>query len=61
MLDSTDGLPGPVTVKKLGNPTVVRPRYVDGPSAHFSLRESPSRPLMSTATTGPVMASNPVA
>ena len=26
MLESTDGLPGPVMVKKLGKPTVVRPR-----------------------------------
>ena len=26
MFDSTDGLPGPVTVKKFGNPTVVSPR-----------------------------------
>ena len=34
---------------------------MDGPSAHFSLSETPSRPVMSTATTGPVMASNPVA
>src|SRR5215471_4723119 len=35
MLESTDGLPGPVMVKRLGNPTVVRPRYVEGPSAHL--------------------------
>ncbi|CAB4594758.1 unannotated protein [freshwater metagenome] len=26
MLDSTEGLPGPVIMKRLGNPTVVRPR-----------------------------------
>jgi hypothetical protein len=26
MLDSTEGLPGPVMVKKLGKPTVVSPR-----------------------------------
>src|SRR6185503_6696691 len=26
MFDSTDGLPGPVMVKKFGNPAVVRPR-----------------------------------
>ena len=61
MFESTDGLPGPVMVKKLGKPTVVSPRYVEGPSAHFSRNESPSRPVMSTATIGPVMASNPVA
>ena len=61
MFDSTDGLPGPVIRKQFGNPTVVSPRYVFGPSAHFCFSESPSRPLMSTATIAPVIASKPVA
>jgi len=26
MFDSTDGLPGPVMVKKFGNPLVIKPR-----------------------------------
>ena len=26
MFDSTDGLPGPVTMNRLGNPTVINPR-----------------------------------
>ena len=26
MLESTEGLPGPVMVKRLGNPSVIRPR-----------------------------------
>src|ERR1700722_262190 len=43
MLDSTDGLPGPVMVKKLGKPRLVRPRYVDGPSAHLPAKVTPSR------------------
>src|SRR3954467_2448226 len=61
MLDSTEGLPGPVMAKKLGKPTVVRPRYDDGPSAHLSFSVTPSRPVTSTATSGPVIASKPVA
>ena len=61
MFDSTDGLPGPVIRNRLGNPTEVRPRYVRGPSAHFSASDRPSRPVMSTATMAPVMASKPVA
>ena len=36
MLLSTDGLPGPVIRKRLGKPAVWMPRYVRGPSAHFS-------------------------
>src|ERR1700731_3842106 len=37
MLVSTEGLPGPVMVKRLGKPAMPRPRYVFGPSRHFSL------------------------
>ena len=61
MLENTEGLAGPVMVKKFGNPATVRPRYVRVPSAHFSFSVSPSRPWMSTATRAPVIASNPVA
>src|SRR5689334_7578371 len=50
MFDRTDGLPGPVMAKKLGKPTVVRPRYVSGPSAHFCFSDTPSRPVISTDT-----------
>ena len=38
MFDNTDGLPGPVIMKRLGNPDVISPRYVIGPWAHFSLQ-----------------------
>ena len=61
MFDSTDGLPGPVIVKKFGKPTVIKPRYVIGPWAHFSFSVRPSRPVMSTDTMAPVIASKPVA
>ena len=61
MLDSTDGLPGPVMANRLGKPAIVSPRYVRGPWAHFSFSDNPSRPVMSTATMAPVMASKPVA
>ena len=61
MFDRTEGLPGPVSMKKFGNPAVMRPRYVDGPDAHFSWRDTPSRPATSAATRAPVMASKPVA
>ena len=61
MFDSTDGLPGPVIMKKFGNPTDIRPRYVSGPAAHRSASVTPSRPVMSTETMAPVIASNPVA
>src|SRR4029450_7423154 len=36
MLVSTDGLPGPVMVKRVGKPAMATPRYVFGPSVHFS-------------------------
>ena len=61
MFDSTDGLPGPVIMKRFGKPTVIRPRYVSGPAAHFSFSVTPSRPVMSTDTIAPVIASKPVA
>src|SRR5215210_1442932 len=41
MFDSTDGLPGPVTMNRFGNPVVVSPRYVVGPCAHLSLSVTP--------------------
>ena len=61
MFDNTDGLPGPVIMNRLGKPDTIRPRYVTGPSAHASRRVRPSRPVMSTLTIAPVIASKPVA
>ena len=61
MLENTDGLAGPVMVNRLGKPCTMSPRYVRVPFFHFSFRVSPSCPSMSTATSAPVMASNPVA
>ena len=60
MLLSTDGLPGPVTVNRFGNPAIVRPSDERGPSAHFSRSDRPSRPRRSTASNAPVIASKPV-
>jgi hypothetical protein len=37
-------------MKRFGKPTVIRPRYVDGPSAHFSFRDMPVSPTTSTET-----------
>src|SRR5580704_3216741 len=61
MLLKTEGLPGPVMVKRLGKPATMTPRYVRGPAAHFCLRGRPARPRMSMRERAPVMASNPVA
>ena len=36
MLVSTEGLPGPVMVNRFGKPAMASPRYVRGPSRHFS-------------------------
>ena len=36
----TEGLPGPVIVKKLGKPGICKPRNVKGPFFHKSLRLS---------------------
>src|SRR5512135_3821791 len=41
MFDRTDGLPGPVMVKKFGKPLVIRPRYCFGPSAHLRASATP--------------------
>ena len=49
MLLSTEGLPGPVTVKRFGKPAIVSPSAERGPSAHFSRSERPSRPRRSIA------------
>jgi hypothetical protein len=61
MLLNTDGLPGPVTRKRFGNPARPIPRYVRGPCAHRSRRATPSRPRTSIAFSAPVIASKPVA
>src|SRR3984957_20380873 len=57
MLVSTAGLPGPVMVKRLGKPAMPRPRYVFGPSRHFSLSAWPPVPRMSIFNSAPVIAS----
>ena len=61
MLDSTDGLPGPVMMNRFGKPAVATPRYVRGPSAHFRASVRPALPRMSMFMRAPVMASKPVA
>ena len=61
MLDSTLGLPGPVIMKKFGNSVDMRPRYCSGPCSHFLFSVVPLRPVMSTLTIAPVIASKPVA
>ena len=60
MFDSTDGLPGPVMMNRLGKPALVRPRYVRGRSAHLSLSALRHASHIDFATV-PVMASKPVA
>ncbi len=44
MLLRTEGLPGPVTVKRFGKPATVRPSAERGPSAHFSRSDTPLAP-----------------
>ena len=44
MLTSTEGLPGPVMVKRFGKPAVAMPRYVRGPAAHLSRSVMPPAP-----------------
>ena len=61
MLLNTEGLPGPVTMNKFGNPETTMPRYVRGPADHFSFSETPARPRMSISVSAPVIASKPVA
>ena len=61
MLESTEGLPGPVIVNRLGNPAVIRPSKLRGPSAHFCASGIPPRPLMPALSSEPVIASKPVA
>ena len=57
----TEGLPGPVIVKKLGKPGICKPRNVKGPFFHKSLRLSFFFPTISIASKAPVIASYPVA
>ena len=53
MLLSTDGLPGPVTVKRFGKPAIASPSAERGPCAHFSRSEHPPRPRRSIACSAP--------
>jgi hypothetical protein len=61
MLKSTDGLPGPVVIYIFGNPAVIIPRCVIGPSDHLSFNDSLLTPLTLIPQTAPVRASKPVA
>jgi len=60
-LVTTPGLPGPVIVKRFGNPGTLRPRYVRGPSGHASGSVAPPVPRTPSLVSAPVRASNPVA
>src|SRR5438132_10224252 len=53
MLVSTEGLPGPVMVNRLGKSAIATPRYVRGPSVHFSSRLLPALPRMSMLRSAP--------
>ncbi len=61
MLASTDGLPGPLKVNRLGSCGIIMPRNVTGPSAHTSASRTPPAPTGSMRVSAPVMASKPVA
>ncbi|CAB4724361.1 unannotated protein [freshwater metagenome] len=61
MLESTDGLCGPVTMNRFGKSLAMRPRYVWGPASHAFFSVLPFLPSMSTLTMAPVIASKPVA
>ena len=61
MLVNTEGLPGPVTVKRLGKFGTPRPKKVRGPAAHSDPKVAPLRPEMFIFNRLPVIASNPVA
>ena len=57
----TDGLPGPVIVKRLGKPFANNPKYILGPSSHLLFRVWLFVPMISIFFSAPVIASNPVA
>ena len=61
ILVNTDGLPGPVIINILGKPLDVSPRYVCGPSCHFSESKLPPLPTIFIFASAPVIASKPVA
>src|SRR6476646_1472141 len=61
MLESTEGLPGPVMVNRFGKPAIIMPRYVHGPPDQCCFRETPALPRISMLLRAPVMASKPVA
>jgi hypothetical protein len=52
---------GPVIVNRFGKPAIASPRYVCGPSFHFSASDWPPRPRIPRFFSGPVSASKPVA
>ena len=61
MLDSTEGLPGPVIMNRFGKPVTIRPSWLRGPCSHSADRRRPPRPSKSIFSSAPVMASKPVA
>ena len=61
MLVSTDGLPGPVMVNRLGKPAIGSPGRCAAPRSTSRASARPPRPRMSISSSAPVMASKPVA
>ena len=61
IFDKTEGLPGPVTVNKLGKLVIPIPKYDLAPSSHWSLSFTFPLPEISIFVRAPVIASNPVA
>ncbi len=62
MLLSTEGLPGPVIMKRFGKPLRLRrPDRSAGRPPTSRASATPSRPRMSSASSAPVIASKPVA
>ena len=60
MLLSTDGLPGPVTMNRLGKPAPTA-RGRSGSPGPRSRRDAPSDAVMSMLVSAPVIASKPIA
>ena len=61
MFASTDGLPGPLKLKRFGNRGTITPKNVTGPSAQISDSRRPPGPTGSMRVIAPVNASNLVA
>ena len=61
MLLSTDGLVGPVIVKRFGKPAIAEAEVRARALRPGVAQRGPRAPVMSTASRAPVIASNPVA